>query len=101
MRLHIRAQDGVDAGLVAALLPEPGQQVGIQPHSHNAFRSGPYHFCIFPEGFIRWANVGSEAMLRCIWASLMRRSVFQSVAAARRDDSSLVIVFMPSSGDLH
>jgi hypothetical protein len=29
MRLHVGAEDGIDASLISALLPEPGQQVGI------------------------------------------------------------------------
>ena len=58
MRLHLRAQDSVDAGLVPALLSEPGQQVRIQPHRHNCFSGGPHHLGIFPELFIRGAHVG-------------------------------------------
>jgi len=52
------AQDGVDTGLVAALLPESAQQVGIQPHRHNFFRRRHNDCGIFPEIFIRAICVG-------------------------------------------
>ena len=29
LRVHVGAQDGVDASLVAALLPKPAEQVGV------------------------------------------------------------------------
>jgi hypothetical protein len=44
MRPHISAQDGVDAGLVASLLLEPAEQVGVEPHGHNFFRRRHYDF---------------------------------------------------------
>jgi hypothetical protein len=31
MRLHIRAQDRVDAGLISTLAAEPAEQVGVEP----------------------------------------------------------------------
>jgi hypothetical protein len=31
LRVHVGAQDGVDASLVAALLPKPAEQVGMFP----------------------------------------------------------------------
>jgi hypothetical protein len=58
VRFHIGAQDGVDAGLVSALLPEPGEQVRIQTHGDNRFSRGPYHLRVFPELFIRGPHVG-------------------------------------------
>jgi hypothetical protein len=58
MRFHISPQDGVDTGLISALLPEPGQQVCIQPHSHNGFSRRPDHGSVLPELFIRGAHVG-------------------------------------------
>jgi hypothetical protein len=53
MRFHIRPQDRVDARLIPSLLPEPGQQVRIQPHSHNCLSGGPHYLGVFPELFIR------------------------------------------------
>ena len=58
MRFHIRPQNGVDAGLISALLTEPGQQVRIKPHSHNGFPRRPHHRGVFPELFIRRARTG-------------------------------------------
>ena len=58
MRLHVGAQDGVDTGLVAALLPEPAQQVGVQTHRHNFLRRGHYHPGALPELFIRRDGLG-------------------------------------------
>jgi hypothetical protein len=58
MRFHVGAQDRIDAGLIPALLPEPGQQVRIQPHGHNGLSGGPYYPRIFPELFICGAHVG-------------------------------------------
>jgi hypothetical protein len=58
MRLHVGAQDGVDTGLVAALLPKPAQQVGIQPHRHNFLRRRHYDTGILPEILIRDLGVG-------------------------------------------
>jgi hypothetical protein len=58
MRLHVRAQNGVNPGLVAALLPEPAEQVSIQPHGHNFLRCWHYDFGALPEIFIRGLGVG-------------------------------------------
>ena len=58
MRLHVRPQNRVDARLISAFLPEPGQQVRIQPHGHNGFSRGPHHLGVFPELFIRGAHAG-------------------------------------------
>jgi hypothetical protein len=57
VRFHISPQDSVDTGLVPALLPEPGQQVCIQPHGHDCFSGGPHHLGIFPELFVRGAGI--------------------------------------------
>ena len=64
VRLHIGAQDCIDAGLVAALLSKPGQQILIQSHGHNRFSRGPYDFGVFPELLIRGAHlrVGGNAV---------------------------------------
>jgi hypothetical protein len=35
MRVHVRAEDGVDARLVSALAAKPAQQVGIEAHGHD------------------------------------------------------------------
>jgi hypothetical protein len=58
MRLHIRPQDGVNARLVPTLLPEPGQQVRVQPHGHNRFSGWPYHLGVFPELFVCGTHAG-------------------------------------------
>ena len=33
--VHVGAQDGVNAGLVAALLAEPAEQVGVEAHGNG------------------------------------------------------------------
>ena len=58
MRLHVGAEDGVDASLVAALLAEPAEQVGVQPHGHNFFWCRHHDFGAFPEFGIRGMGVG-------------------------------------------
>jgi hypothetical protein len=58
MRLHIRAQDGIDAGLVAALLAEPAEQVGVQAHSHDFFWRRHDDFGAPPEFWVGGAGVG-------------------------------------------
>lgn len=35
--LHVGAEDGIDAGLVASVLTEPAEQVGIQAHGYDFF----------------------------------------------------------------
>jgi len=53
MRLHVRAQDGVDAGLIATFAPKPEEQVGVETHGHNLPRRRHYDFGSFPELFVR------------------------------------------------
>jgi hypothetical protein len=60
-RFHVGAQDRVDTGLVPALLPEPGQQVSIQPHGHNGFSGGPYHLDVFQNSSSLGRTSGSDA----------------------------------------
>jgi hypothetical protein len=57
MRL-LRAQDGVDAGLVAALLAEPAEQVGVQAHGHDFFWRRDDDFGALPEICIGGMDVG-------------------------------------------
>jgi hypothetical protein len=54
---HVRAQDGVDARLVAVLLAKPTKQVGVETHGHDGFRSGHYDAGIFPERGISGTDV--------------------------------------------
>ena len=57
MRLHVSPQNGVDAGLIAALLPEPAQQIRIQPHGHDLLRRRHNYLSAFPELFISGMNI--------------------------------------------
>ena len=57
MRLHVGAEDGVDAGLIAAFAAEPAQQVGIEPHGHRFFWRGQHHLGRFPERSVRGVRV--------------------------------------------
>src|SRR5436305_9152812 len=57
MRLHVGAQDGIDAGLIAALAAEPAQQVGIEPHGYCFFWRRQHHLGRFPECGIRGLRV--------------------------------------------
>jgi hypothetical protein len=43
MRLHVGAQDGVDAGLIAAFAAKPAQQVGIEAHGDRFFWRGQHY----------------------------------------------------------
>ena len=56
--VHIRAEDGVDAGLVAALLAEPAEQVGVEAHGDDLFGRGQDDRGIFPEGGIGGVGIG-------------------------------------------
>jgi hypothetical protein len=47
--LHVGAQDGVDAGLVFALVPEPAEPICVEPHHHDFVRCGQHDFCGFPD----------------------------------------------------
>jgi hypothetical protein len=61
--LHVGTQDGVDAGLVAGVLAEPFEEVGVEAHGHDGFGCGQDDFGVFPEGFVRGVNlrVGGDA----------------------------------------
>jgi hypothetical protein len=56
--LHVGAEDGVDAGLIAAVLAEPAEQVGVEAHGYDFFGRRHDQLCIFPEGFVGGAGVG-------------------------------------------
>jgi hypothetical protein len=58
MRLHVSAQDGIDAGLIAAFAAEPARQVGIEPHGYHFFWRGQHHPGRFPECGVRGVRVG-------------------------------------------
>ena len=58
LRLHVGAEDGVDAGLVAALLAEPAEQVGVEAHGHDGFWRGHYDLGVFPESGVGRVSVG-------------------------------------------
>jgi hypothetical protein len=58
LRFHIGAEDGVDAGLIAALLAKPAEQVGVEAHGHDGFWGGHYDLGVFPEGGIGRVSVG-------------------------------------------
>ncbi len=58
MGVHIRAEDGVDAGLVAALLAEPAEQVGVEAHGHDGLGSGHYDVGVLPERGIGRMSIG-------------------------------------------
>jgi len=53
MRFHVGAQNSVDARLIAALLPEPGQQVSIQPHGDDLLTAWQDDVSVLPEILIR------------------------------------------------
>ncbi len=95
LRLHIGAQDGVDAGLVAALLPEPAEKVGIKPHGHDGFRRrhNDLRLAFFQNAASVGRASGSARMPLRIAAGLMPSSLRQSVLPSRprRDDPPLVI----------
>jgi hypothetical protein len=56
--VHVGAQDGVDAGLVAALLAKPAEQVGVEAHGHDGFWGRHYDLGVFPEGGVGGVSVG-------------------------------------------
>jgi hypothetical protein len=58
MRLHVGAQDGIDAGLIAVLAAEPAQQVGVEAHGDRFFWRGQHHLGRFPECGVRGVRVG-------------------------------------------
>jgi len=57
MCLHVGAQDGIDAGLIAGFLAEPAQQVGIESHGYHFFRRRQHHLGRFPGCGIRGVRV--------------------------------------------
>jgi hypothetical protein len=56
--LHICAEDGVDAGLVATLLAEPAEQVDIEADGDDFLGSGQDDFSGFPESVVGGMGVG-------------------------------------------
>jgi hypothetical protein len=58
MRLHVRPEDGIGAGLIDALAAEPAQQVGIEPHGDHFFWRGQHHLGRLPECGVRGVSVG-------------------------------------------
>jgi hypothetical protein len=56
--LHVGAEDGVDAGLVAGVLAEPAEQVGVEAHGYDFFGHGHDDLGVFPEGFVGGVGVG-------------------------------------------
>jgi hypothetical protein len=56
--LHIGAEDGVDAGLVAGVLAEPAEKVGIEAHSYDFFGDRHDYFCVLPKGVVGGVGVG-------------------------------------------
>lgn len=69
LRLHVGAQDGVDAGLVAGVLAEPAQQVGVQADGHDFLRRGHDDLGGFPEGGIGGVSVRVriDSFADCVW----------------------------------
>ena len=97
MGLHVGPEDSVDAGLVAGVLAEPLQQVGVEAHGHNGFAGRHDDFGVFPEGCVGGARfrVGGNALANA--ASLLLRSLPQLVrrellVAARRALDALPVV---------
>src|SRR5712691_4692220 len=56
--VHVGAEDGVDAGLVAALLAEPAEEVGVEAHGHDGLGGGHYDGGGFPECGVGGVSVG-------------------------------------------
>src|SRR5207253_945423 len=56
--VHVGAEDGVDAGLVAGVLAEPAEQVGVEAHGYDFFGNRHDNLGVFPEGFIGGVGVG-------------------------------------------
>ena len=101
MRLHVGTEDGVDAGLIAALAAQPAQQVGIERHGNRFFWRGQHHLGRFPECGVRGVRVGSAASPFRIAPGVRRRRPDQSVvrlafAVAR---FALFAVWNPSSDE--
>ena len=58
MRIHIGAQDGVNARLIPALESEPIQEIAIQPHGDDGFAGGPNDLGMLPEFLVGPVYVG-------------------------------------------
>jgi hypothetical protein len=56
--VHIGAEDGVDAGLVAGVLAEPAEEVSVEADGDDFFGHGHDHPGVFPEGLVGGAGVG-------------------------------------------
>jgi len=56
--LHVGAEDGVDAGLVAGGAAEPAEQVGVEAHGDDLFWRGQDEFGGLPELSVGGAGVG-------------------------------------------
>ena len=65
MCLHIRVQDGIDAGLLAALLAEPAKQVGVEPHGHDFFSRRHRDRGALPKRGTRGMGVGIRPQSLC------------------------------------
>ena len=65
--LPVGAEDGVNPGLIAALLPEPFEQVGVEANGHDRLAGGQHNLRVFPEGFVGGASVsiGGNARANC------------------------------------
>jgi hypothetical protein len=49
--VHVGAEDGVGAGLVAGVLAEPAEQVGVEAHGDDGFRVGVTILAAFQKSF--------------------------------------------------
>jgi len=56
--VHVGAEDGVDAGLVAGVLAEPAEQVGVEADGDDFFGDRHDHLGVFPEPFVGGVGVG-------------------------------------------
>ena len=101
--VHVRAQDGVDPGLVAALPPEPFQQVGVQPQGDQSLRFRKDHPGIPPKFSSVARASGSPSIPARMSAALRRRRASQSVPVLRRFEVLPVVAssmgFRPPRGD--
>ncbi len=72
MGLHVGPENGVDAGLVARVLAEPLQQIGVEAHGHDGFGRRQDDFGVFPEGCVGGVSfrVGVDAFADLSGASL-------------------------------
>jgi hypothetical protein len=56
--VHVGAEDGVDAGLVAGVLAEPAEQVGVEADGDDFFGDRYDELGVFPEGFVSGVGAG-------------------------------------------